>query len=176
VRLIIGLGNPGPQYIMTRHNAGFLVLDALVAQYGLHAQKTDFKSILFRGDIEGVDTLVAFPQTYMNLSGTAVRSIVSYYKIPLTELLVIFDDLDLPFGNLRFRPSGSAGTHNGMKSIIEQMVSTEIPRLRIGIGPKPPEEETSAFVLAPFSLVEKKHLPDICQAAVKEILKWLHSA
>ncbi|MEK7298445.1 MAG: aminoacyl-tRNA hydrolase [Candidatus Margulisiibacteriota bacterium] len=176
MRLIIGLGNPGPQYTMTRHNTGFLVLDALVAQYGLHAQKTDFKSILFRGDIEGVDTLVAFPQTYMNLSGAAVSGIVSYYQIPLTEVLVIFDDLDLPFGNLRFRSSGSAGTHNGMKSIVEQMVSTEIPRLRIGIGPKPPEEEASAFVLAPFSLVEKKHLPDICQSAVNEILKWLHSA
>lgn len=150
MKLIVGLGNPGPEYAETRHNAGFLALDFLAEHFELPPFRlaAKHKAQLSEGDIHGERVLLAKPQTFMNLSGQAVRSLVQFFKISLENLVVIYDDVAIPQGHLRLRPNGSAGGHNGMKSIIQELGTQEFPRLRLGLGTeKPIQMPLEDFVL-----------------------------
>ena len=154
MKCIVGLGNPGKRYERTRHNVGFLVIDALIEQEKLKP------SLKFKGQIaytlwKGEPVLLFKPETYMNLSGEAIRLVMDYYQLKPQDFLVIYDDLDLPFAQLRLREKGSAGGHNGMKSIIQHLKTEEFPRLRIGID-KNPLIETKAYVLGRLSDEELK--------------------
>ncbi len=132
--VIAGLGNPGKKYENTRHNMGFLTLDALSEKYGIKVGKIRHKAFVGEGNIAGEKVILVKPQTYMNLSGESLREVVAYYKVPIENLLVIYDDMDLETGTLRIRKKGSSGGHNGMKSVIYQLQDDGFPRIRIGIG------------------------------------------
>ena len=132
--IIAGLGNPGKKYENTRHNMGFLAIDLLAEACGIRVDKLKFKSLVGEGRIAGQRVLLMKPQTYMNLSGEAIREAVSYYKIEPEQLIVIYDDIDIPMGTFRIRKKGSAGTHNGMRSVVYQLQSDQFPRIRVGIG------------------------------------------
>ena len=163
MKLIVGLGNPGETYKLTRHNIGFLAIDALVKTFDAQKVGKKFKSIVYKAKIEDEDFLLVKPQTFMNLSGEAVQLIMGFYKLKPTDLVVIYDDFDLDFNTLRLRGAGSAGTHNGMKSIVQLLGTKSFPRLRVGIGPKPPYFETSDFVLSTFSKEEQKEIPTLLE-------------
>jgi len=169
-RLIIGLGNPGRKYAETRHNFGFFVVDELARRLGAPESRKRFRSEISevrRGD--GRFILVQ-PQTYMNDSGVAVREAVQWYKMPLDQVLLVVDDLDLPFGELRLRQRGSAGGHNGLKSIFGVLGTQDISRLRIGIGR--PRSATISHVLTKFSKDEEAHLPAIVAQAADTVELW----
>ena len=165
--LVVGLGNPGAKYEHTRHNMGFLTVDLLAEQAGVKLNKVKFKSAYNIIPFAGAKCLVMKPQTYMNLSGEAVREAVQFYKIPADHVLVIYDDVSLPVGKLRVRPTGSAGGHNGIKNIIAHLGTQDFPRIKIGVGAKPcPEYDLADWVLGRFSAQEKKLLdPAIDRAA-----------
>ena len=166
VWLIVGLGNPGEEYAKTRHNIGFQCVNALARRYGLDFGKKIAKSRVAEGQIAGQRVALAKPFTYMNVIGQAVVSLSQWYKIaPAQELLVIYDELDLPFGTLRLRERGSAGTHNGMKSVVGQLGSQVFPRLRIGIGQGPPGRDAASYVLGRFSREEQEQIPEIVARA-----------
>jgi PTH1 family peptidyl-tRNA hydrolase len=154
--LIVGLGNPGAQYARTRHNVGFDGVDALAASHGLEFRGKRANSLLAEGTIASQRVALVKPQTFMNLSGQAVVALCGWYKLdPAKELLVVYDDMDLPFAKLRFRERGSAGTHNGMRSIVGQLGGNEFPRLRVGIGQAPGKMDAAAYVLGRFSKEEE---------------------
>jgi len=132
--IIVGLGNPGRRYEHTRHNIGFITVDYLAEKHGIRINKIKHKALVGEGMISGQKVLLVKPQTYMNLSGQSVREILSFYKPDIANLIIVYDDVDLPMGRLRIRPSGSSGTHNGMRSIIYDIQRDDFPRLRIGIG------------------------------------------
>lgn len=173
--LIVGLGNPGEKYSSTRHNIGFECLDYLAERHGLDFRSKRAKAGIAEGSIAGQRVVLAKPLTYMNLSGQAVSGLRSWYKIdPSRELLVIYDDMDLPFGRLRLRQKGGPGTHNGMKSIITQLGSQDFPRLRVGIGQPPPGWDAVGYVLGRFTAEEAAELSDVCARvadAVEVILR-----
>lgn len=154
--VLAGLGNMGPQYERTRHNVGFDTIDFLSAQYRITAFKSKHKSLVAEGIIQGQKALLVKPQTYMNNSGEALREILDYYKLAPSELIVIYDDVDLDVGRLRIRPKGSAGTHNGMRSILHHLKTDDFPRIRIGIGKPPEKMDLASFVLSRFSDEERK--------------------
>jgi PTH1 family peptidyl-tRNA hydrolase len=162
---IAGLGNPGPQYQETRHNAGFLVIEQLMQKTGTQTNKNGFNSLYAKTLVGDNDTLLVKPQTFMNLSGQAVSGIMAYFKIPVERLLVIYDDLDLPLGKIRFRLSGSPGGHKGLTSIIQMMGTQEIPRLRVGIGRPGNGQAVVDYVLSSFSGAEKKIFFDSIERA-----------
>ncbi len=172
--LIVGLGNPDSQYAGTRHNIGFMCVENLAQKHHING-KTERKmeAIVGLGTIEGKKGLIAQPLTYMNLSGNAVIRLVQFYKIPLNQILIAYDDTALPFGKIRLRAEGSAGSHNGMKSVLEVLGKQNIPRLRIGIGNPPPKWDLADFVLAPFTPEEQAELPKIVEASVKAIELWI---
>lgn len=149
--LIVGLGNIGKQYENTRHNIGFWVADELARRHQLTFGKPERKAVCADGIIAGKRVLIAKPQTYMNLSGEAVRALVDFYKIPNTHIIVVHDDLDLPLGTLRIRPSGSAGGQNGVKNIIQHLGTPDFARVRCGIGRPPGTQDPAAYVLQSFS-------------------------
>ncbi len=158
--LIVGLGNPGEKYARTRHNIGFDGLDALAKRHGLEFRGKRANSLIAEGNIAGQRVALAKPQTFMNLSGQAVTALRSWYKLDAAkELLVVYDDMDLPFGKLRLRERGSAGTHNGMRSIVSQLGGSEFPRLRVGIDQAPGKMDAAAYVLSRFSKAEEAELP-----------------
>jgi PTH1 family peptidyl-tRNA hydrolase len=132
--IITGLGNPGLAYRKTRHNAGFQAIDRIAEQCGIRFNKKSFSSLCGEGTLGGERVLLVKPQTYMNLSGNAVQQVLNFYKLPPENLLVLYDDIDLPIGSMRIRANGSAGTHNGMRSIISCIHSENFPRVRIGVG------------------------------------------
>lgn len=134
MKCIIGLGNPGKQYELTRHNMGFMVIDQLCKDLGISCNEKKFKALYTKTKINNEDVLIVKPQTFMNLSGEAVVSLINYYKIPVENILVISDDLDLPFGKIRFKPSGSDGGQRGLRNIIEQLKTKDFTRCRIGIS------------------------------------------
>jgi len=157
--LIVGLGNPGEKYARTRHNIGFDGLDALAKRHGLEFRGKRANSLIAEGSIGGQRVALAKPQTFMNLSGQAVTALRSWYKLDAAkELLVVYDDMDLPFGKLRLRERGSAGTHNGMRSIVGQLGGSEFPRLRVGIDQAPGKMDAAAYVLSRFSKAEEAEL------------------
>ena len=169
MHLIVCLGNPGKEYEKTRHNVGFIAAAHLIKAYNLQKKSTRFKSILYTGEVGEERVILMLPQTYMNLSGEAVQLVKAFYKIDPPNILVIFDDFELDFGTIRIREKGSAGTHNGMKSIITTLNTQNFPRLRIGIGPKPEQMDTTAFVLGKFSSNETKNLPEIYNRVVESV-------
>ena len=157
--LLVGLGNPGTQYENTRHNVGFLVADELAERQNAPIQRLKFKALTNLLTISGEKVLVMKPVTYMNLSGEAVRQAVDFYKIPPERVLVLFDDISLPVGKLRIRKNGSAGGHNGLKSIISCLGSDQFPRVKIGVGAKPhPDYDLADWVLSSFSKTEQPEL------------------
>lgn len=149
--LIVGLGNIGKQYANTRHNIGFWVADELARRHNLTFGKAERKAVSADGTIQNKRVLIAKPQTYMNLSGEAVRALCDFYKIPNTQVIVVHDDLDLPLGTLRIRPTGSAGGQNGVKSIIQHLGTQEFTRVRCGIGRPPGRQDPADYVLQAFS-------------------------
>lgn len=155
--LIVGLGNPGKEYEWSRHNLGFMLIDKLASDAGIVVSRRECSSLIARVEIEAVKTKLAKPQTYMNLSGHAVSCLLAKLKSesPLEQLIVISDDLALPLGKIRIRERGSAGGHNGLKSIIEQLGTSEFVRLRIGIQPEHPISDSKRFVLDTFSKSER---------------------
>jgi peptidyl-tRNA hydrolase, PTH1 family len=161
--LIVGLGNPGAKYDRTRHNIGFACVEALARRHGLEFRVKRANSLVAEGSIGGQRVALALPQTYMNESGRAVSALRSWYKVePARELLVIYDDMDLPFARLRLRERGSPGTHNGMRSIVAQLGGNEFPRLRVGIDQAPGRMDAAAYVLSRFSKEEEAGVADLC--------------
>ena len=169
--VIIGLGNPGKKYQNTRHNAGFMALDAIADKYGISIKEKKHKALCGSGVIEGHKVLLVKPQTYMNLSGESVGDILNFYKLnPEEDMLVIYDDVSLAPGNIRIRKKGSAGGHNGIKSLIAHTGTQGFMRIKIGVGEKPAGWELADYVLGHFSEEDNKRLaeimPDVIQAAV----------
>ena len=165
VKLIVGLGNPGPRYRFSRHNAGFLVLDQLAQKHGMALSQRLFEALVTRGKIAGESVIAAAPQTFMNLSGTAVRRILDFYRIEVVDLIVIHDDMDLPFGTIRLKEGGGHGGHKGLISVIEQLGNPGFLRVRIGIGKPVMREMVESYVLSPFSEEEMQTVPDIAATA-----------
>ena len=157
--LIVGLGNPGREYEKTRHNAGFRCLDLLADQLGAKVDKLKFQGLYTQVNYNGTKLFLLKPQTYMNLSGRSVLQLSAYFNIPPQRIIVMFDDISLEPGRLRIRPNGSAGGHNGIKSIIQEVGSQEFPRVKIGVGAKPnPEYDLASWVLSTFTANEEKAL------------------
>jgi PTH1 family peptidyl-tRNA hydrolase len=171
--LIVGLGNPGREYQHTRHNIGFRAVDAIASAYGLTFERGRGKSLFADGLIDGRRVLLAKPQTYLNLSGEAVRGLVDFYKIPLEQVLVICDDLDIPPGMLRIRQKGGSGGQKGLKSIGEHLGTQDFARLRIGIGRPPGRMDPAAYVLQDFGADEQILIIETLDRVVKSILTWL---
>jgi PTH1 family peptidyl-tRNA hydrolase len=162
--IIIGLGNPGPRYLLTRHNVGFRVVDRFSEQSKIPLYKVGCHSYYGKGKFAGEEVILAKPLTYMNGSGLAVASLCRVFKVLPENLLVVYDDLDLPLGTLRLRPGGGSGGHNGMKSIIDQMGTAEFSRLRIGID-RPHDGNVVDYVLQPFSVDEQPVLEELLPLA-----------
>lgn len=168
--MIVGLGNPGKQYESTRHNAGFICIDILAEKYGISIKKLKFKSLLGEGRINGKRCLLIKPQTFMNLSGEAVRDAAQFYKIPPENIIVIFDDISLDVGKMRIRRKGSDGGHNGMKNIIYHLNSDNFPRVKVGVGAKPnPEYDLADWVLSRFTSQEAKLIKQVAQNCIGAI-------
>ena len=154
--VIAGLGNPGSKYEKTRHNVGFQVIDRLASKYHIDMNTKKHKAICGTGVIEGVKVLLVKPQTFMNLSGESIREAVDYYKIDPEDIIVIYDDISLEPGQLRIRLKGSAGGHNGIKNIIAHLGTQEFPRIKVGVGAKPPKMDLADYVLSRFGAEEQK--------------------
>ena len=155
MKIIAGLGNPGKEYENTKHNVGFLTIDILAEKYGIKVNKIKFKGLVGEGMIGTEKVILVKPQTYMNLSGQCIREIVAFYKLDIEDLVVIYDDIDLPMGNLRIRKKGSAGTHNGMRSIIYDLQDDGFPRVRVGIGGER-KGDLANYVISGFSGDDRK--------------------
>ena len=167
--LIVGLGNPGDKYTFTRHNAGFLAIEQIAKRHSISLSSTGHNAVFGKGRICGKEVILAQPQTFMNASGLAVKQLMNYFKISLDELVVIYDDMDIDVGSLRIRLNGSAGTHNGMKSIIIDHLKTEnFKRIRVGIG-RPAHHNIIDFVLSNFGEDEMPLLADSLKNAADAI-------
>ena len=171
--LIVGLGNPGREYAKTRHNIGFRCLDAIAAAHGLAFAKRQSKAVVADGLIVAHRVLLVKPQTYMNLSGEAVRGLLDFYKIPLENLLAVSDDLDLPVGTLRIREKGGAGGQKGLKSLIEHLGTRDFARMRIGIGRPPGRMDPRDYVLQDFDSGDTILVIETLDRAVRAAETWL---
>lgn len=169
MKLVVGLGNPGDDYVKTRHNIGFMVVDSISKANGITLNQTKFKGIIGRGTIVGEDVIIAKPQTYMNRSGESVSSLLFFYKLEPSDCIVICDDLELPSGKIRVRGKGGHGGHNGLRSIIEQTGSQEFVRVRVGIGRPTDASLVSNYVLNPFSKDEKPLVEDAIERASRAV-------
>ncbi len=177
MNLIVGLGNPGKDYMDTRHNAGFLALDELAARWNLGTFSFDkkFQSEVASGSVDGHKVLLLKPQTYMNESGVSVRAVFDFYKLSLGDVLVVHDDKDIPLGETRWHSDRGPAGHNGIVSIITHLGSQAFTRLRLGIAPATDSPiETSEFVLGHFSTAEKTALLQSCLASEDRLRSWLH--
>lgn len=178
--LIVGLGNPGLAYRHNRHNVGFMVADALADKLEIPLKRVKFKAQIGNGKLEDIPIIIAKPLTFMNNSGEAVAPLVRYFKVPLERLLVIHDDMDLPLGTLRMRPSGGSAGHNGMLSIFDKLGTNAIPRLRVGIGRPPGRMDPADYVLQDFPKSEEELLSMViaqaCEAALAFITTGLEKA
>lgn len=161
--IIAGLGNPGSKYENTRHNMGFKAIDAMASEFGIDVNRAKFKGLIGEGRIGTEKVILLKPQTYMNLSGQSVREIMNFYKIPEEKLIVIYDDFDLPIGSIRVRKSGGPGTHNGMKSVVQELGSRKFPRVRVGIGSS--DGSTIQFVIGKVGKDEQQILNEAAEAA-----------
>ena len=168
LRLVVGLGNPGSEYESTPHNLGFLVVDRLAEQCGIRIKRKDSMALVGSGVVEGCRALLAKPQTYMNLSGRSVRALLEKYSLSPADMLVVYDDLDLPWGTIRIRARGSAGGHHGVESVSSEIGSTEFPRIRLGIAGYR-VSDGAEFVLAPFGRAQKKELDELLDLAAQAL-------
>ncbi len=173
MKLIAGLGNPESRYAATRHNVGFEACELLRQRLGFGRELLRFHACISRGTVGGEQVILCRPQTYMNNSGLAVGEIASFYKIAPEDILIIYDDVSLPFGGLRVRASGSAGGHNGMKSIIARLGTEAFPRVRIGVGAKPEGWDLADYVLARFSEEEIPVIREDCLRAAEAAEAWI---
>ncbi|WP_328589085.1 aminoacyl-tRNA hydrolase [Sutcliffiella halmapala] len=164
MKVLVGLGNPGRQYEETRHNIGFMVIDELADRWNISLSQSKFKGLYGQGIVNGEKVLLVKPLTYMNLSGECIRPLLDFYKLDIEDLIVIYDDLDLPVGKLRLRQKGSAGGHNGIKSLIQHLQTQNFNRIRMGIDRPTNGQSISDYVLNRFSVEER---PDIDQAVRK---------
>lgn len=174
MKVIVGLGNPGKNYDMTRHNVGFMVIDKIAEAYDIRVDRLKFKALVGEGRIQREKVLLMKPQTYMNLSGESVQELLSFYKVKKEDLIVIFDDISLKLGSTRIRLKGSAGGHNGIKSLIAHLGSDEFQRIKVGIGEKPDGWDLTDYVLSRFTKDEKNALKkgiDRAQLALELMLK-----
>ena len=162
--LVVGLGNPGAKYVFNWHNCGFMALEVLAQRNDIDVRKKKFSGEYGKGRISGEEVILLRPNTYMNCSGESVREASVFFKIPPSRIIVIYDDIDLKIGTIRVRASGSAGTHNGMKSVIEQIGTGDFARVRIGIGPAPEHYDLADFVL---SDIPQEHREKMFQAFVE---------
>jgi peptidyl-tRNA hydrolase, PTH1 family len=174
MHLIVGLGNPGAEYAQTRHNAGFLLVEKLAAQWKADwTNERKFKARMAKSDRQGKRVLLCEPQTFMNLSGESVGDVTGFYQLPLPQLIVAVDDADLPFGEIRLRPGGSSGGHHGLESIEQHLGSREFARLRIGIGRKDGARQITNYVLGKFEPAENELLEKILERAANQVECWL---
>mgnify|MGYP001170196872 FL=1 len=171
--LIVGLGNPGLAYRHNRHNIGFMVADVLAQKLEIPLKRVKFKAQIGNGKVEGIPVIIAKPLTYMNNSGEAVAPLVHYFKVPLERLLVIHDDMDLPLGTLRMRPSGGSAGHNGMLSIFDKLGTNAISRLRVGIGRPPGRMDPADYVLQDFPKSEEELLNMVIAQACEAVLAFI---
>ncbi|WP_062350087.1 aminoacyl-tRNA hydrolase [Bacillus kwashiorkori] len=173
MKLIVGLGNPGKQYEKTRHNIGFKVIDELSTQFNLPLTETKFRGLYSKGIVNGEKVILLKPMTYMNLSGEAVKPLMEYFQISIDDLLVVYDELDLPVGKIRLRYKGSAGGHNGIKSLIAHLGTQEFKRIRIGIDRPEPGFAITDYVLGKFSKQEAKVMQEVMKKCVEACETWL---
>ncbi len=173
MKLIVGLGNPGRDYQFTRHNAGFMALDLLSEKLGISVSKRAFGALTGEGRVDNEKIVLMKPQTYMNLSGDSVFAAVNWYKLPLEDLIVVYDDVDLPVGEIRVRPKGSAGTHNGMRNIIYMLNDDGFARVRVGIGKAKEGWDLRDHVLAKFETPEQEDAYKALQNAADAVMTIL---
>lgn len=171
--LIAGLGNPTKEYDKTRHNVGFEVIDVLADKYRIDVSERKHKALCGRGVIEGQKVILVKPQTFMNLSGESIRAAADYYKISPEEMIVIYDDISLDPGQLRIRLKGSAGGHNGIKNIIAHLGSQEFPRIKVGVGAKPPRMDLADYVLSRFGAGEQKLMDEAFKEAAEAAVSMM---
>ena len=168
--IIVGLGNPTAEYAGTRHNVGFDVIDAIADKYNISVTERKHRAFCGKGMIAGQKVILVKPQTYMNLSGESVRSVLDFYKVDVeTELLVIFDDVSLDVGQLRIRKKGSAGGHNGIKNIIQHLGTNVFRRIKVGVGEKPKDYDLADYVLGHFSKAEKEQMEEGYKKAINAV-------
>lgn len=168
--IIVGLGNPTNEYAGTRHNVGFDVIDALADKYNITVTERKHRAFCGKGMIAGQKVILVKPQTYMNLSGESVRSVLDFYKVDVeTELIVIFDDVSLDVGQLRIRKKGSAGGHNGIKNIIQHLGTNVFCRIKVGVGEKPKDYDLADYVLGHFSKTEKEQMEEGYKKAMNAV-------
>ena len=167
--LIVGLGNPGPEYELTPHNLGFLAVDRVAERNAIRISRPDSLALVGVGSIAGKPVLLAKPQTFMNLSGGSVRQLVGKYEIPIHRVLIVYDDLDLPWTSVRIRPQGSPAGHNGMKSMVSSLGSQEFPRLRIGVHPGHPLSSGKDFLLTPMKKAAREELDSLLDYASEAV-------
>ena len=173
MKLIVGLGNPSQKYEGTRHNVGFTVIDVLAEEYHITVNSNHHKALCCKGWIAGESVLLAKPLTYMNLSGESVRPLADYYKVEPEDILIIYDDISLEPGKIRVRAKGSAGGHNGMKSIIQHLGTEAFPRVRLGIGEKPAQMDLADYVLGHFNKEEQALMKEAAQTAVEAVTCYI---
>lgn len=174
MKIVIGLGNPGIEYEKTRHNFGFMFLEYLEEKYNFKIEKKKLNSLIGECTINNEKVIFVKPMTYMNLSGNAVVKIKQWFKVENKDILIVFDDIDIKFGEVRFRSSGSAGSHNGMKSVVQMLSTENIARIKLGVGEvKHPNQDLADFVLHRFSKEEEEKLFDILSETEKKLLEFL---
>ena len=169
MKLVVGLGNPGEKFRLHRHNVGFMVVDLLAERLGASLNQKGFAARYGMARLGVVPVLLAEPQTYMNLSGTAVRKLIDYYRLAMTDLIVVYDDLDLPFRTLRLKQGGGHGGHKGLRSIIDHLGGADFLRVRLGIGKPPCKEMTENYVLHPFAEEERAYLTSFLATATEAV-------
>ncbi len=175
MKFVVGLGNPGIRYQLNRHNAGFLVLDQLALRHDISISQTLFDARIGKGNMAGSAVLLAQPQTFMNLSGTAVRKLADYFRIDLEDLIVVHDDLDLPFQTIRLKAGGGHGGHKGLISLIDHLGSAAFIRVRFGIGRPERKAMVESYVLSPFSEEELTCLPQLTRTAGEAVADIISS-
>src|SRR3954454_3417041 len=163
--LVAGLGNPGERYAATPHNLGFLVVDTLAARHGIRLTRNECQALIGQGFIAGKPVVLAKPQTFMNLSGVAVKPLVARNEVALQDLILVYDELDLPWGTLRVRPNGSPAGHNGAKDVIAKLGSSEFPRVRLGVHPGHPLQSGADYLLSGFSRQQSETLEEFVSLA-----------
>jgi PTH1 family peptidyl-tRNA hydrolase len=163
LKCFVGLGNPGKQYEMNRHNVGFMALDRFAAKWGLSSYQNKGKALLAEGNVNGTKVYILKPMTYMNLSGEALRVFMDFYKVDLSDITIVYDDMDTPFGQIRLRYQGSAGGHNGIRSIIQHTGTQSFNRIRIGVSRPAPGYNIADYVLSNFSKNETSELSDVLE-------------
>ena len=167
--VVIGLGNPGKEYASTRHNVGFDAIDIIARRHNITLNKIKFKSVYGEGNIGNEKVLLVKPQTFMNNSGISVREIFQFYKVPIENIIIIVDDIDIDFATVRIKMKGSAGSHNGLKSIIYHLQNDQFPRIKIGIGKKYPNQDLADFVLSRFSKEDRQVIEESILTAAEAV-------